>query len=451
MTDDTPFSFARGAANAGEPFEVGDRVSGYYHLRRILGRGGMAYVFEADDKLLSRRVAIKVVDDPQLGAEMLVREAIALSAVRHPGLPVVYGLGVHHGWTYLVLERLYGVTLEQHLDRSPERRLGVDEALPILVSLADVLAAVHAAGMAHRDLKPGNVVLAPAGRTVLLDFGIVLPEVSALEVERCGTPRYLAPEVINGTVVRGEAHLVDTYAFGTMAFEMLAGRVPFEANTLIELMEQHLSTPPPTLRQVRPGIPSALSDLVLGCMAKNPSDRPRDMQTILWELHSLRRRSVEESGPVRLPAGTRTSTREIYRRAATPPPVEPESTPWEVLIVEDDEDIRDGLASVLKARGFRTRVAADGHDALELIRRKGWRPSVILLDLMMPVMDGRQFLASQADDPFLEGIPVLLVTAQPSDDVRSFASVRGVVPKPLEMPALLQLVREVCRRNTQHA
>jgi CheY-like chemotaxis protein len=123
--------------------------------------------------------------------------------------------------------------------------------------------------------------------------------------------------------------------------------------------------------------------------------------------------------------------------------------PWEILIIEDDDDIREALATVLNARGCRTFAAKDGRDALELIRRRGWRPALILLDLMMPVMDGQQFLESQAGDPCLDGIPVVLVTAQPSDHVRRFAAVRGVVPKPLELPALLEIIHEVCQSRRE--
>jgi serine/threonine-protein kinase len=300
------------------------------------------------------------------------------------------------------------------------------EALPVLTAIADVLSAVHAAGMAHRDLKPGNVMLCPGFRTVLLDFGIVLPEVSAADMARCGTPRYLAPEVISGRVAPGRAHLVDTYAFGTVAYETLAGRPPFDASSTVELLEKHLRAVPTDLAELRRDVPPRLVSLIMSCLAKDPSERPEDMEAVSWELRSHQRRQVEGSGPVRVRPG---AVRETYR--------------MEILIVEDDEDIREGLATVLNARGCRTVVAADGREALELMRTKGWRPSLILLDLMMPVMDGRGFLESQVGDPCLDGIPVVLVTAQQADEARRFPSVRGVVPKPLEMPALLDLIQEV--------
>ena len=116
----------------------------------------------------------------------------------------------------------------------------------------------------------------------------------------------------------------------------------------------------------------------------------------------------------------------------------------EVLIVEDDEDIREGLAAVLNARGFRAHVAANGQEAYDLIGRTGRRPAVILLDLMMPVMDGQGFLEHQAGNPTLDGVPVLLVTAQPPDRALQFSSVRGVVQKPLDTKALLRRLDDIC-------
>src|SRR5690242_11582408 len=103
MDDETHFTWGpRGHSRPGEPFQVGEWIDGCYKLLRVLGRGGMSRVFEADELRLSRRVAIKVMDDAEESAEALVREARALAAVRHPGLPAIYGMGVHRGWTYLV-------------------------------------------------------------------------------------------------------------------------------------------------------------------------------------------------------------------------------------------------------------------------------------------------------------------------------------------------------------
>ena len=443
----------------GRPFEVGEYIGDTYLLHRILGRGGMSHVFEAEDARLSRRVAIKVVDDAELGATTLLLEAKALAAIRHPGLPIVHGLGVHRGWTYLVLERLYGVDLERHITNpdGTSKRLDPHEALPILASIAEVLAAVHRSGMAHRDLKPGNVMLCPLQRVVLLDFGIVIPEVDAAHFVRCGTPRYLAPEVVRGTIAPGRAHLIDAYAFGAVAFELFAGQPVFEADSTVQMLEHHLGTPAPDLAAIRPDLPRQVHALVAACLAKDPAERPGDMEGLAGDLRALVRRSLRTTQP-QMNVG---ELRETYRKVSarkTPPPVPPEAVvevpatidataipqSWEVLIVEDDEDIREGLAAVLNARGFRATVAANGREAHDVIARTGRRPAVILLDLMMPVMDGQGFLEHQSGNPTLDGVPVLLVTAQPAARALSFPSVRGVVPKPLDTPALLRRLDDLC-------
>jgi serine/threonine protein kinase/CheY-like chemotaxis protein len=447
----------------GRPFEVGEYIGDTYLLQRVLGRGGMSHVFEAEDARLSRRVAIKVVDDAELGATTLLLEAKALAGIRHPGLPIVHGLGSHRGWTYLVLERLYGVDLERHITNSDgtTKRLDPHEALPILASIAEVLAAVHRAGMAHRDLKPGNVMLCPLQRVVLLDFGIAIPEVDAAHFIRCGTPRYLAPEVVRGTIAPGRAHLVDAYAFGAVAFELFAGRPVFESDSTVQMLEHHLGTPAPDLASFRPDLPGQIHALVAACLTKDPGERPSDMEALAGDLRSIVRRQMRTTQPHMKVGELRETYRKVSGRKPPAPvpsdavvevPVEvatridatsiPQS--WEVLIVEDDEDIREGLAAVLNARGFRTTVAANGREAHDLIERTGRRPAVILLDLMMPVMDGQGFLEHQPANPTLDGVPVLLVTAQPAERALSFPTVRGVVPKPLDTPALLRRLDDIC-------
>jgi CheY-like chemotaxis protein len=117
---------------------------------------------------------------------------------------------------------------------------------------------------------------------------------------------------------------------------------------------------------------------------------------------------------------------------------------WQVLIVEDDADVRESLAEVLDARGYHTLTAGDGREALSLIRAAGVKPSVVLLDLMMPVMDGYEFLEIQAEDPWLAQVPVVLVTAQRPARKLAYSSVRRVVEKPLDLRALLAVVRDVC-------
>jgi eukaryotic-like serine/threonine-protein kinase len=185
---------------------------------------------------------------------------------------------------------LYGVTVEHailHPDR-PNARISVVEAVRILVGIAEVLSAVHAAGMVHRDVKPANVMLCSGGRVVLLDFGIMIPEVDAAAAMASGTPRYLAPEIVLESLRPGQMHLLDVYSLGVLGFELLAGRPPFHADSLDALMHMHICARPPDLLELRPEMPLALVDLIDACLAKSPADRPA-IDQVLWGLRACGR------------------------------------------------------------------------------------------------------------------------------------------------------------------
>jgi serine/threonine protein kinase len=416
-------------------FQPGECLGGTFEICGTLGRGGMAQVFEAEDLLLRRRVAIKVMNELPGADQILRNEAQALAAVQHHGVPQVYGLGVQGRVPYLILERLYGVTLEEHLRL---RRIGsahawfrVDEALPILIGLAEALVAVHAAGVAHRDLKPGNVMLCAENRVVLLDFGIMLPEVDAGVVKLCGTPRYMAPEAIGGTLEPGRAHLVDLYAFGAIACELLTGRAPFEGENFVVILEKHLTQPPPDLGTV----PPMLADLIRSCLAKNPVERPESLEAVLWDLRAAARwlSVVEKASVGRTASGSRRATAPQWA-----------NSPGGVLVVEDDIDIREQLVEIFEARGFQTWSAGNGKEALDLIQQRGIKPAVIVLDLLMPVMDGGEFLEHQLADPVLSGVPVVVLTAQPRKAEALPGPVSKVLPKPLTLPTLIRSIQDAC-------
>lgn len=273
-----------------QPWDVGDLVAGQFAVRRLLGSGGMSSVWDAYDQVLCRPVALKTTHDQSLSTSLLTHEARALSAVRHPGLPVPYQVGSHHDWTFLAIERLFGVTLNHRLHHDPSAgRLPIADVLRILAGVAEVLVAVHAAGMVHHDIKPDNVMLCSDGRVVLLDFGIMVPEVDSTGAGDSGTPQYLAPEVMVGACRRGEAHLLDIYAFGVMAFEALTGRPPFHATDLTALMKMHICQAPPDLRSLRPDTPEPLVTLIDACLAKSPRERPASIEEVRWELAALQR------------------------------------------------------------------------------------------------------------------------------------------------------------------
>jgi serine/threonine-protein kinase len=271
-----------------EPFTVGEVLSNTFEIRGILGSGGMGVVYEALDRGLNRQVAIKI--SLLAGAEFSLRhEGQALAAIRHPSLVAVYGLFEHRGIEYLVMERVRGVTLEEVLKQkiAKNETLPMAEALDLLIAIADGLAAIHASGIAHRDVKPANLMVAPGGRIVFTDFGLFAPQFEKV-ARVAGSPEYMAPEVIRSNVPAGRAHLVDLYAFGIVMFQVLVGWLPFVGNSAAEVLPRQLHDTAPDLDTVRNDVPKELVELERNLLAKDPDERPPEMEPVLWTLKASR-------------------------------------------------------------------------------------------------------------------------------------------------------------------
>ncbi len=271
-------------------FHPGEVVAGC-EIRKLIGQGGMGQVFEAFDPALLRSVAIKAAW-PDRGREAIRREGRALAAIAHRSVPAVHALGELRGIDYLVMERIPGRTLEEYLADANARGVlePLPEALSLLVAIAEALAAVHDAGIVHRDLKPANVMLAPGGRVVVMDFGICTPFCEErLRIETSGSPAYMAPETIASSLEPQTGHLVDVYSVGVVAFELLTGAVPFTAGSVGEVFAAHLSADVPDLSLRRPEVPPVLARLVRELMAKEPEDRPNDMDEVAHRLRWIRR------------------------------------------------------------------------------------------------------------------------------------------------------------------
>lgn len=330
----------------------GDVIGGVYRVRSLLGKGGGGHVYDGDDLLLHRRVAIKVAPRGPRG-DLLVNEAIALAGVRDPSVVTIHSLGHHLAITYVVMEYLYGVTLDVHLARTsgdgPRSRA---EALDALIAICQGLAALHRAGLCHGDLKPANIMLAPGGRTVLLDVAAGPPE----QARR--TPHYFAPELLAAGAPVGSA-AADLYAVGVIAYQLFTGAVPFDGPNAAAILYRHISDPPPELGTLRPDLPTPIVELVHALVAKAPAARPSSVDAVLWRLRDLRER-----------------------------PSDAPTRPRRVMVVDDDADVIPiAVAAVRRAwPGTEIDVAGDGADALRRIRSS--EPDVILLDLVMPVMSG---------------------------------------------------------------
>jgi eukaryotic-like serine/threonine-protein kinase len=339
-------------------FAVGAVVGGCYEIRRVLGAGGMGTVYEAHDRLLKRRVALKVA---HAGSSSLLREAQALAAIRHPSMVGVYGLGTHDGVEFLVMELVRGTTLYEVMrqQQAAGGRFTVAEVVEILVGIAEGLAAIHASGISHRDVKPANIMRAPGDRTVLMDFGLFKPEFERLDAV-AGSPEYMAPEVCLGRVEPGMGHLVDLYALGVIAWELLVGAPPFRGADAMSTLALHVHAPVPSLVDARRGLPPELLALVVELLAKSPIDRPASVDDVRARLRAIRAR------------GERSGWRERFS----------------VLIVDDDRELAEALRVVIRdaAPDAEVSLARDGEAALASLLKNV--PTLLLLDLNMPRMNG---------------------------------------------------------------
>ncbi|HEY74863.1 MAG TPA: protein kinase [Thermoflexia bacterium] len=257
------------------PFSIGEAV-GPYRIVEKLGQGGMATVFKAYHPALDRYVAIKVLHpafqtDPHFLARFQ-REARIVAKLDHPNIVPIYDFAEHRGHPYLVMRFIEGETLKARLRRGP---LSLDEVWRVMRAVGDALSYAHKRGVLHRDIKPSNIILTPEGHVYLTDFGLArMAQAGESTLSRdmmVGTPQYISPEQ-----AKGETNLdarTDIYSLGVVLYELLVGRAPFQGDTPYAVIHDHIFTPLPLPRSLKPDLPEALERVLLKALAKDPDDR----------------------------------------------------------------------------------------------------------------------------------------------------------------------------------
>jgi serine/threonine protein kinase len=292
-----------------------EQLGGRYRLGELLGVGGMAEVRSAEDERLGRSVAVKLLREDLAGvAEVRARfevEARASAGLAHPNIVAVYDVDVDDETQrpYLVMERLLGTTLADEIARRP---LDPDRAIDVGLQVADALDVAHAAGIVHRDVKPGNVLHAGDGTWKVGDFGIAKSTEALDTLTTTGfvlcTPGYVAPERLAGEAATPAS---DLYSLGVVLYEALTGRRPFEADTPIGLAHLVRTADPPPLRELRPDVDPELARVVDAALARDPSRRFDRAAELRAALAALRGDGAVPVGsdptiPLRRPPSTRT-------------------------------------------------------------------------------------------------------------------------------------------------
>jgi serine/threonine protein kinase/tetratricopeptide (TPR) repeat protein len=276
---------------------------GPYEIQARLGGGGMGEVYRARDTRLDRDVAVKVLPeqsaaDPHALARFH-REVKAVAALSHPNLLAIYDIGTDHGVTYAVMELLEGQTLGSRIKKG---RIDWREAVEIGAAIADGLAAAHAKGVVHRDVKPENIFLTSDGGLKILDFGLArlvnkpaapeAPEPPSLQTQPgtlLGTVSYMSPEQVRSQPADARS---DLFALGCVLYEMATGRRPFVGDSAADTMAAILHTDPPALSQSGRDRPAELDRLILRCLEKDPSRRFSQARDVALALRSLGRAAI---------------------------------------------------------------------------------------------------------------------------------------------------------------
>ena len=253
----------------------GQKINDRYEILKILGEGGMANVYLAQDTILERKVAVKVLRGDLASDEKFVRrfqrEALAASSLNHPNVVQMYDVGEDDGNFYIVMEYIEGRTLKQLIKK--RGKLTFSEVVDIMLQLTEGMSHAHDAYIIHRDIKPQNVLILDNGLVKITDFGIAMALNSSQLTQTnsvMGSVHYLPPEQASG---KGSTIKSDVYSLGILMYELLTGKLPFKGENAVEIALKHMKDPLPSLRREIDDLPQSIENIIIKATAKNPKNR----------------------------------------------------------------------------------------------------------------------------------------------------------------------------------
>ncbi len=270
---------------------TGKRLDGRYEIHELIGVGGMAVVYRAYDIIDDRIVAVKILKDEFLGNDEFIRrfknESKAIAVLSHPNIVKVYDVSFGDRIQYIVEEFIDGITLKEYLDQQKEIKW--KEAIHFTVQILRALQHAHEKGIVHRDIKPQNIMLLQDGTIKVTDFGIARfsrSETRTMTDKAIGSVHYIAPEQARGDLTDEKA---DIYSVGVMLYEMITGRLPFEADNAVSVAIMQLQADPKPPKEINPAVPDGLEEITLKAMQKNPTQRYQSAAEMLRDIEAFRR------------------------------------------------------------------------------------------------------------------------------------------------------------------
>ena len=417
-----------------------------YRIEHQLGQGGMGTVFRAHDEVLRRPTAIKTLSPGQTDAkyrDRLFEEATSLARLQHPNVAGVYTASFHAGVPYVAMELVAGPNLGELIFEHvrAEEHVPLARAFSILAGMARGLAAVHGAGLVHRDVKPENVIIERGtGRVVLVDFGLAAKAQTERSATVIGTPAYMAPELCNPPI-RAPRPAADIYSLGCVATELLTLAPPFEGDNPVTMFEAHARSPRPDLVGRRPDLRGYDATLAR-CLAVEPQGRPPSAAAVADEFDEL-------ANTLHLAA---------LRHAVLSPhdvisePGEPVFAAVRVLVIDDDP-----ISSRIAARcvqvafaGIPVEISRRSTAAAALESALKRQPDLILLDYLLPDANGFELLSQLRHRELATHAHVVVITGNMDAVEKWRFQILGVadfVEKPIQLERLAPMIHGVASRR----
>lgn len=318
----------------------GQKINDRYEILKSIGEGGMANVYLANDTILDRKVAIKVLRGDLSSDDKFIRrfqrEALSVSNLSHPNIVEVYDVGEEDGNYYIVMEYIEGKTLKQLLKK--RETLTLPEVIDIMTQLTDGLTHAHESYIIHRDIKPQNIMILDNGMVKITDFGIAMA-LNATQLTQTnsvmGSVHYLPPEQANGksATVKG-----DIYSLGIMMFELLTGSVPFKGDNAVEIALKHMKEKMPSIRKINPTIPQSVENIIIKATAKNPKNRYESVHDMHEDLLTCMEKENEKKVVFEYPENDLDDTKVVPVKKVKKQIEKPEITETNENDIENDDD-----------------------------------------------------------------------------------------------------------------